>query len=263
MVVVRHPAVAGTFYPAAPLVLQTMVKKFLHGATQYANLPLPKAIIAPHAGYIYSGPIAASAYACLQHAKNKVKNVVILAPAHRYPICGLATTTADYYETPLGNVKINSDIVNKLFAFPFISRAEAAYDTEHALEVQLPFLQELLDDFALIPLLVGRATIGQVATILREVWNGNETLIVISSDLSHYHEYEKAQKVDNITAQAILTMNVATLDPEMACGYTAICGLLTVAAEKNGHISLVDLRNSGDTAGDKSQVVGYGAFHLT
>jgi MEMO1 family protein len=266
----RQPAVAGMFYPSEPATLRAMIEQFLHEvAPQHATRQQPKAIIAPHAGYIYSGPIAASAYACLQQptSKNKIKRVAILAPAHRYPVAGLAVTLANYYATPLGKVKIDVTSAEKLLQLPFVEACEEAFDTEHAAEVQIPFLQIVLKgaagaDFAIIPILVGGASAEQAAAAIKQLWDGDETLIIISSDLSHYYSYTEAQALDTIAAKAIEELNPTALEDEMACGHTGIRGLLLAAKEKKLRATTLDLRNSGDTAGDKAQVVGYGAFHI-
>lgn len=256
------PAVAGMFYPSDPVKLQQMVKEFLANASEKASLPIPKAIIAPHAGYIYSGPIAASAYACLAKAKNLLKKVVVLAPAHRYPIEGIGITKANTYQTPLGMIPIDQKAVALITNHPEVVVTEAAFSTEHAIEVHLPFLQSLLADFSLIPLLVGFTSIANVVKVLETLWGDQETLIVISSDLSHYNDDATAKKLDHQTSEAILALNPDAIDNELACGATGIKGLLTIAASKKLKATLVDLRNSGDTAGPKDSVVGYGAFHL-
>lgn len=262
MPTIHHAVVAGTFYPADPQVLQRTIMEFLQDAQRYADLPLPKVIIAPHAGYVYSGAVAASAYACLKNAQNKIKHVVILAPAHRYLIDGIATTSKDFYATPLGNVKIARDLVAAVTDLPFIFTLDDVFGTEHALEVQLPFLQMLLKDFAIVPFLIGHVAITNVAILLERLWNDDETLIVISSDLSHYLPYTQAKNTDAQAAKAILELNPSALKSDMACGNIAIRGLLTVAAHKKLRATQIDLRNSGDTAGSKDQVVGYGAFHF-
>ena len=263
MTTIQQPVVAGTFYPADAQVLQQMLTDFLYDAQPYASLNLPKAIIAPHAGYIYSGPIAASAYACLHGSKGKkIKNVVILAPAHRYPVAGIVTTDKDFYATPLGNVKIAKKLVAVATTLPFVIEQDEVFNTEHSLEVQLPFLQMVLEDFSIVPFLVGDVTPAQVATLLELLWGDDETLIVISSDLSHYHSYERAQKMDAQAAKAVVELNQAALREDMACGNLGLRGLLTIAAAKKMRAVQIDLRNSGDTAGPKDQVVGYGAFHI-
>lgn len=257
-----YPNVAGKFYPADPQVLRHDILHMLAAVDTQPELAIPKAIIAPHAGYIYSGPIAASAYACLTKAPNKIKQVVLLAPAHQYPISSMATTNADFYLTPLGKITIATDKISNL-ASPYIQIIEDAFTFEHALEVQLPFLQLTLENFSLIPLLVGAATITQVEKTLELLWgDGPETLIVISSDLSHYHPYKLAQTIDQQTANAILRLDPHGFSSEQACGATAIKGFLAVAAKKKMQAKQIDLRNSGDTAGTKDSVVGYGAFHF-
>ena len=256
-----YPCVAGKFYPDDPDLLRQNVLEMLSDATDKAKLTPPKAIIAPHAGYIYSGSIAASAYACLTKAKKRIKRVVLLAPSHRYPINSIATTSAEFYLTPLGKIPIDQENIASI-RLPYLDIANEAFSVEHSLEVHLPFLQLTLETFSLVPLLVGLATTNQIEKILESLWDGSETLIVISSDLSHYHHYELALSLDKKTAEAIMALNPDGFTSEDACGSTAIKGLLTVAARKKMRVLQIDLRNSGDTAGDKNSVVGYGAFHF-
>lgn len=256
---IRKPAVAGTFYPADAVELRQDVDSMLAQAN--SDHPL-KAIIAPHAGYIYSGAIAANAYACLADIRNEIKRVVLLGPAHKHPVAGLAAPAADAFATPLGDVKIDQQAIAKILKLPQVEVMPEAHAAEHCLEVQLPFLQVVLNDFTLVPLVVGNCEIDEVAEVLRELWNGPETLIVISSDLSHYHDYKTAKDLDRHAAQAIVDCDFAQLSHESACGCTPIQGLLKVAKQKGLRVTLVDLRNSGDTAGDKDKVVGYGAFHV-
>ena len=253
--------VAGSFYPEDPKILQASIKKMLNATVGCANLPIPKAIIAPHAGYIYSGPITSSGYACLVKAKNRIKKVVILAPAHQYLLSGIATTLAVAYETPLGQIKIDQQTIRGL-NFSFLNVTEQAFRDEHSIEVHLPFLQVVLGEFLLIPLLIGKANKDQTSEILETLWGAPDTLIVVSSDLSHYHSYEKAKILDGETAKAITELNSDKISTDDACGATAIQGLLKVVAKKKMHVKQLDLRNSGDTSGDKDRVVGYGAFHF-
>jgi AmmeMemoRadiSam system protein B len=257
---VIYPNVAGKFYPANPSILRQDVLKMLADASNKAELQTPKAIIAPHAGYIYSGPIAASAYACLPKAK-QIYRVVLLAPSHQYPVDGIATTSAEFYLTPLGQIPIDQKAMINV-DLPYLQVIEQAFALEHAIEVHLPFLQLTLENFSLIPLLVGLATTAQVEKILEKFWGGLETLIVISSDLSHYYPYDVAQVLDKKTADAIIKLEPKGVSSEQACGAAAIKGLLTVATKKKMHATQIDLRNSGDTSGPKDQVVGYGAFHF-
>ncbi|EKD46005.1 MAG: hypothetical protein ACD_69C00050G0003 [uncultured bacterium] len=256
-----YPNVAGKFYPDNPAVLRQDILNMLDNAADKANLPLPKAIIAPHAGYIYSGQVAASAYVCLAKAKNQIKRVVLFAPAHQYPVDGIATTNAKSYLTPLGQIAIDQETISSL-SFPYLNVIEEAFSSEHAVEVHLPFLQLTLGSFLLVPLLVGSAAVSEVENILEELWGGPETLVVISSDLSHYHPYKLAKSWDKDTADAIIALNPDGLSYEHACGATGIKALLGVAAKKKMHVLQLDLRNSGDTAGSKDNVVGYGAFHF-
>lgn len=257
---IRSPAVAGLFYPADPRQLAHDVRELL--AAVQPQLSSPKALIVPHAGYIYSGPIAASAYATLQKDAARIRRVVLLGPTHRVAVRGLALPDASAFATPLGTVRLGTDAMQSIAALPQVVVSDAAHAQEHSLEVQLPFLQSLLPEFSLLPLAVGRATAEEVTEVLESLWGGDETLIVISSDLSHYLPYDTAQTVDAQTAKAILELH--PLDTyEQACGATPIGGLLLAARKHRLTPSLLDLRNSGDTAGSKQKVVGYGAFAFT
>lgn len=258
MTMIRKPAVSDLFYPADRDVLQQMVTGYLDSATPHGAPP--KALIAPHAGYIYSGPIAASAYASLARVADRIRRVVLLGPSHRVPFYGLATSEADYFRTPLGDIPVDRQALQALQGLPQVVQLEAAHAQEHSLEVQLPFLQVVLHEFDLLPLVVGDATGDQVAEVLARVWGGEETLIVISSDLSHYHDYLTAQRMDQVTSDAITTLHPERLDYEDACGRIPVQGLLLEAKRVGLRGELVDLRNSGDTAGSKDQVVGYGAY---
>lgn len=257
----RAPCVAGFFYPADPQVLQDTITTLLANAT-VNDIVVPKAIIAPHAGYIYSGPIAATIYKTLLPYKNTIKRVVLLGPAHRVAFNGIATTQLEYFATPLGKISIDLQAIKTILNIPGVSVFEHAYDMEHSLEVQLPFLQTVLSSFTLVPCVVGNATAQQVAAVLEKLWGGSETLIVISSDLSHYYDYETAQKLDNATSKAIVDLEPDKISDNQACGRLPVKGLLLAATKFKMQAQLLDLRNSGDTAGDKSKVVGYGAYHF-
>jgi len=258
MTKVREPAVAGMFYPADPTQLADMIRQFLNDADSQGSCP--KAIVVPHAGYIYSGPIAANAYHLLQGSAAAIKRVVLLGPSHRVPLLGLAASSADFFSTPLGEVKIDQVAIEPLINAGLITRLDAAHAMEHSLEVQLPFLQTVLGDFHLIPLVVGDATPDQVSQVLEALWGGPETLIVISSDLSHYHDYKTAQRLDQATSQAIEELALEAIGSENACGRHPLNGLIQLAKDKGLNARTIDLRNSGDTAGSKDEVVGYGAY---
>lgn len=257
----RPSAVAGSFYPADPVRLRQQVVALL-GADARGDGRCPKALIVPHAGYVYSGPVAGRAYALLAPFAARIRRVVLLGPAHRVAVRGLAAPSAERFATPLGDVAIDAEALGRLRALPQVSVSDTAHAMEHSLEVHLPFLQAVLPDFRLLPLVVGEAAADEVAEVLDRVWGGEETLIVISSDLSHYLPYAEAQRTDHATAQSILRMD-ATLDPFQACGAYPINGLLRAASRRGLQASLIDLRNSGDTAGDRSRVVGYAAFAFT
>lgn len=262
--VVRPAAVAGYFYPAEPGALAATVRALLDEATarQDAAASVPKALIAPHAGYVYSGPIAASAYARLTPARARIHRVVLLGPAHRVYVRGLALPEVDAFDTPLGRVALDAAGIEALRGLPQVSVRAEAHRLEHSLEVQLPFLQSVLDTFTLVPLVVGEATAEQVAEVLERLWGGPETLIVVSSDLSHYHDQRTARDLDAATARAIEQGRLEAIDAEHACGCRPLAGLLLAAHRHGLHVRTLDLRNSGDTAGPRDQVVGYGAFAL-
>lgn len=260
MSTVRQPAVAGMFYPADPRQLAHDVQQLL--AAAHPPALIPKALIAPHAGYIYSGPIAATAYATLQPIAARIRRVILLGPTHRVAVRGLALPGADAFDTPLGRITLDADAARLVAHLPQVTVSAPAHALEHSLEVQLPFLQSVLPEFTLLPLAVGMATPEEVAEVLETLWGGEETLIVISSDLSHFLPYPVAQRVDNGTVQAILRLR-QPIDHEQACGGTPINGMIVAAQHHHLTPHLLDLRNSGDTAGSHDQVVGYAAFAFT
>jgi AmmeMemoRadiSam system protein B len=257
---VRPPAVAGMFYPGATRALAQNLAQLLGDAAHEApERAVPKAIIAPHAGYVYSGPVAASVYTLLAPARRRIERVVLLGPTHRISVRGLALPACQAFATPLGTVEIDAAAVAVARELPQVVISAAAHELEHSLEVHLPFLQTVIEKFSLVPFAVGDASAAHVAEVLDRLWGGPETLVVVSSDLSHYLPYGDAQAVDRATAQAIL--NLATdLSHEQACGATPVTGLTHAARRRGLNPELIDLRNSGDTAGEKSRVVGYGAF---
>ncbi|MDP1536555.1 MAG: AmmeMemoRadiSam system protein B [Burkholderiales bacterium] len=260
---IRPPAIAGLFYPADAAELAATVAQLLATARSADTSPKfpnpPKAIIVPHAGYIYSGATAARAYALLRPWRGQIRRVVLLGPTHRVAVEGLAVPGVTGFRTPLGDIPLDLQAIAALRELPQIVVSDAAHAAEHSLEVQLPFLQTVLGDFALVPLAVGEASPAAVAEALRCVWGGAETLIVVSSDLSHFHRYAEAQALDRATAESILQLRT-DLDHQQACGATPVCGLTLLARELGLRTELIDLCNSGDTSGDKSRVVGYAAF---
>lgn len=257
---IRPPAVAGSFYPGNANQLNNMLDSYL--AEKEIEITPPKAIIAPHAGYIYSGAIAASVYAALKQLKTQITRVILLGPTHRVYVQGIALPSNTHFATPLGNVPVDIDKLNQLTHHPYVQFLDIAHEQEHSLEVHIPFLQKVLGEFTLVPLLVGDAEPAQVATILEELWGGDETLIVISSDLSHYLDYTSARARDKSTSELIEHFDYEKIGPEQACGCMPLRGLLKLAREKNMVICTIDQRNSGDTAGTKDRVVGYGAYAL-
>lgn len=254
----RPPAVAGTFYPGDSRMLAAQVDHLLAAVEANPEHP-PKALIAPHAGYVYSGPMAARAYALLQATASTIRRVVLLGPTHRVAVDGIALPEADAFSTPLGPVPLDTEAIAQLADLPQIVISDRAHALEHSLEVHLPFLQRVLESFSLIPLAVGHATPEAVAGVLDRLWGGPETLIVVSSDLSHFLPYDTAQQVDRHTCQHILQLD-PDIRPEQACGAYPVNGLLLAARRRGLRPTLLGLCNSGDTAGDRQRVVGYAAF---
>jgi MEMO1 family protein len=255
---VRAPAVAGTFYPASAAELASVVDRLLAAVQVTPGAPCPKALIVPHAGYVYSGPIAASAFARIKPHAERITRVVLVGPAHRVYIEGLVTPGATRLRTPLGELEVDADALR---ALPEIAANPTAHAREHSLEVALPFLQRVAPRAKIVPLAGTRAKAEEVGRALETLWGGPETLIVISSDLSHYLPYREGRDVDERTCARITALD-ATIEGERACGSIGINGLLWVARRKQLSIELVDLRSSGDTAGSRDEVVGYGAFAL-
>ncbi len=269
---VRAPAVAGLFYPAGAAALRAEVEGFLKETPPGPPLPpgspgepssrpfRAKALIAPHAGYRYSGPVAATGYRLLAPLKGRVRRVVLLGPAHRCPFRGLAASSACAFETPLGKVPLDEEGLTAALELPQVHLLDEAHEEEHSLEVHLPFLQVVLGEFTLLPLVVGEARPEEVAAVLEKVWGGDETFLVVSSDLSHYLPYDRAVALDEATARAIETCRPEEIGVQQACGRTPLAGLLLRARAEGLSVLRVDLRNSGDTAGPRNQVVGYGSF---
>ena len=254
----REPCVAGLFYPADPGGLSAVLAAHLDHAEDWPSEA--KAIIAPHAGYIYSGPIAGRAYKALAHRAPAITRIVLLGPAHRLGFRGIAAPSAERFATPLGSIPIDRAAIASLLELPEVTLLDRAFDQEHCLEVQLPFLQRSLGSFDLVPLIVGDTRAAAVEAVLERVWGGPETLIVISSDLSHYESYDSARKIDAATSKLIETHKAEGLAGHFACGFLPIAGLLRRAASLDLRATTLDLRNSGDTAGDRERVVGYGAY---
>lgn len=258
---IRQPAVAGQFYPDDPAELDAMLTEYLNQVSVKPGAA-PKAIIAPHAGYIYSGPVAASAYAQLVPLRGRIHRVVLLGPSHRVYLQGLAASHATHFATPLGLIPLDQSAIAKALALPQVKYSDAAHSSEHSLEVHLPFLQKVLGDFSLVPLVVGEAEPHEVAQVLELFWDDPHTLFVISSDLSHYHDYQTSQQRDRATTRAIEALEPERISYEDACGRNPVNGLLQLAREHHLHVTTLDLRNSGDTAGPHDRVVGYGAYSV-
>jgi AmmeMemoRadiSam system protein B len=256
---IRRAAVAGLFYPADRATLERMIAGLLAAAP--AGDSRPKAIVAPHAGYQYSGLTAAHAYRLLEGGRDRIRRVVLLGPAHRVYLRGMGLPSADAFSTPLGDVRIDKAAIAQILALPGVAVSDEAHASEHSLEVHLPFLQAVLGDFGLVPIVVGNSPAPDVERVVETLWGGDETLIVASSDLSHFHSYDDAREIDNRTT-ARIEAREATLDGDEACGASALNGLLRAASARQLEVRTLDVRNSGDTAGEKGRVVGYGAYAL-
>lgn len=259
----RPATVAGTFYPGDAAALRAQVRALLDEAKRSPaaeDQAWPKALIAPHAGYVYSGPVAASAYVHLAPARGSVSRVVLLGPAHFVPVRGIAATSFDSWRTPLGEVGIDSAARELALSIPGVFVDDEAHAPEHSLEVHLPFLQEVLGEFTLAPFAVGQTPPEHVAQLLDALWGGDETLVVVSSDLSHYHDHSTATELDRLTASAIERLDPDAVRLDAACGVLPVRGLLAAAGQRALRLETIDLRNSGDTAGPRDRVVGYGAF---
>jgi AmmeMemoRadiSam system protein B len=250
--------VAGTFYTDDPRELRNSIERWLEAST--AEGPPPKAYVLPHAGHVYSGPIAATGYAHLMRQRGTIRRVVLLGPSHRVPLRGMAVPTVQAFNSPLGDVLLDTAAIDAAAALPFVDRSDRAHTWEHSLEVHLPFLQIALGDFLLVPVVAGDASEDEAAELLDLLWGGDETAVVVSSDLSHYHRYTQARAIDQRTAENIESLDGARITSRDACGYVGIRGLLRIAREKGLAARIADLRSSGDTAGPRDQVVGYGAF---
>lgn len=257
---IRQAAVAGLFYPGDPGELSRVVAALLAGAPPPSIEP--RALIAPHAGYVYSGSTAATAYSQLDAQRARIRRVLLLGPSHRVAFRGLALSSAEYYATPVGDVTIDSGSCNALLRLPQVGVLDEAHAQEHSIEVHLPFLRAVLDDFLLVPVVVGDASPADVAGVIEHFREQEDTLIVVSSDLSHFLDYESARRVDRDTTRAIEARD-QTIRPEQACGCRAINGLMRVAENRGLQVTTLDLCNSGDTAGDRNRVVGYGAYALS
>lgn len=257
---IREPAVAGSFYPADHETLRREINRYLAEATLFPKIP--KAIVAPHAGTKYSGPVAATAYASLKGVRSQIQQVVLLGPAHRVALRGMAASSATCFRTPLGDIPVDQKTVSAMVRLPGVKIADEPHREEHSLELHLPFLQEVLGQFQLVPLVVGLAEPKEVAAVVRYLWGGPKVLLVVSSDLSHYETYQTAQSLDQETAKHIESCEWKEIEDDRACGFFPLRGFLMEAREKHLQGKCLDLRNSGDTAGDKSRVVGYGAFHF-
>lgn len=256
----RAPAVAGSFYPADPDELRATIAQYLAACTLPAVTAPGNAIIVPHAGYIYSGPVAAAAYAAIAPLAGQIRKVIIIGPAHRVRVRGIAISSAEAFVTPLGAVPVSDSDRNLLLHQAAVSVGDAAHEFEHSLEVQLPFLQSICSSFQIVPLVVGDASPDEVQKALEPFWGDPQTLIVVSTDLSHFHDYETARQRDAETVERFVELDYENIHGENACGCRAVNGLLRLLTDKSGHLRVLSIANSGDTAGPRDRVVGYGSF---
>ena len=256
---IKQADVAGMFYPGEEASLRQMVDGFIQKALSFDLRP--RAIIAPHAGYIYSGSIAGTAYKTIAAVRDQIENVIIMSPAHRFYLRGIALHMADAFATPLGNIPVNIGIVKKIKQFSSVQWEERSFIQEHGLETHLPFIQRAFKPgIKIVPMIVGECQESEVAEILESVWEDPRNFVIISSDLSHFHSYADAKKLDRNTVDLIQNLDSQSLDTEFACGHYPICGLLNLARNRKLKIKALDIRSSGDTAGSKESVVGYGSF---
>ena len=256
----RPAAVAGLFYPDDPAALNRQIDELMDGASAAPQARPPRALVVPHAGYPYSGPVAAEAYARIAPFRDQYKRVLLLGPSHRVPFRGMALSSADRFTTPLGDVAVDEASRDQLLSMEGIEEMDAAHAMEHSLEVQLPFLQRLLDDFRLIPLSVGDAPLAQIVAVIEHFWDDPETLVVISTDLSHFLTLEQAEAIDDRTRQAIEQRDYRAIGDNQACGRYPLRGLLSVLERRGLAIETLAMGTSADTTGDASRVVGYGAW---
>ncbi len=261
MISVRTPAVAGLFYPADPWALGTEVDQLLAAADTRAE-HRPLALVVPHAGYIYSGAIAASGYHCLLPWASSYRRVILLGPSHRHAFTGLALPVESRFATPLGEIELDSGLSEQALGFAQVRQIPQAHISEHSLEVQLPFLQRILPEFTLLPLVVGDASFAEVAQVISACWQREDTLLLVSSDLSHYLDYDQACIIDARTSAAIVARDPDAIPDHGACGIRPLGGLLQLARQQGLEVCQLDVRNSGDTAGSRDRVVGYGCYVL-
>jgi hypothetical protein len=261
---IRRPAVAGTFYPKNPDELKATVRHYLNEADKYFELAqrAPKAIIAPHAGYKYSGLTAAAVYNRLYPARKIIKRIIILGPCHRVAINGVALPSAKIFQTPIGDISVDTKTTDSIRNLDYVNIFNPTHIDDHSIETHLPFLQTVIKEFKIVPLIIGEVSADKIAGLLEILWGGPETLILISSDLSHYLEYTQAKITDNQTCKVIEQMNYKALEKNQACGRHSINGLLMLAKRKGLSVTTADIRNSGDTAGRKDSVVGYGSWYF-
>ena len=259
----RAPAVAGTFYPARPDELRAAIGAATTDAVAAPpDAPVPKILVVPHAGYVYSGPVAASGFALLDPVRDRVERVVLLGPSHRVWFEGMAVSGADAFDTPFGPIPVDDELRERVRTLPGVIVDDRPHRDEHSLEVELPFLQVALDRFTLLPISVGDAPSDAVAAVIDAVWGGPETLIVVSTDLSHYHAYDEARRIDAATCAAIVAAREDRIGDRAACGARPLRGALRVAGRRGLAVRQIDVRTSGDTAGDRHRVVGYGSFAI-
>ena len=255
----REPAVAGIFYASELRQLDSEIEHYLSAEIR-PGTARPEILIVPHAGYVYSAPVAAQAYLQLKNYAGKIKNVILVGPSHRVAFKGIAASSADEFKTPLGKVQVNRELTDRIVAAnQAVHIQDKAHLQEHSLEVQLPFLQKVLGEFKIVPLVYGDVSAEDLTRALEPYITDKGTVIVVSADLSHYFDYDTARILDEKTAK-LIEQNRPDIEEHMSCGSIGINAALLLAAEKHLRPETLKLANSGDTAGDKDSVVGYGAW---
>ncbi|MGD9638118.1 MAG: AmmeMemoRadiSam system protein B [Alphaproteobacteria bacterium] len=256
---IRKEAVAGAFYPYGPTELDALLEALLY-QKELPDIPPPKAVIVPHAGYVFSGQTAAVAYRRLSSSDSITKRVVIFGPCHRVPFNGLALSSADKWETPIGEINVDTKTCQELNELEFVNYNDDAHNEEHSIEAQIPFIKKVFNNVEIVPILTCMTSLKEAVAVMEKVWGDEETLIIISADLSHFLDYDACKQKDAETVKAIENLDYSDLDNDNTCGFIPICALIDIARRKKMKVETFDVRNSGDTAGKKDSVVGYASI---
>ncbi len=258
---IKECDVAGQFYPKERAQLIEMIENF--SSSEREIIYKPKAIIVPHAGFIYSGDIAAKAYKALIPLVDNYKKIILLSPAHRKSVTGVAYHNARKFACPIGDIPVNAELLSILKTNDSVYNDDEAFNFEHGLETHFPFISYIFRDISFLPLIVGNIDTQKLSDIFNLFWQADDILFIISSDLSHFHNYEICKTLDHETTQHIINLNYEKINHDAACGYYPLCGALKLAKDNNQKCYLLSLKNSGDSIGDKDSVVGYGSFIIS